>query len=98
MNRAELIQTMSERMGLSNKYAGIAVDALITVITDSLRRGESVQFPGFGTFSVRKKAATTARNPKTGATVDVPAKKVPVFKSGSKLKAAVDSSSIVREQ
>ena len=90
MTKAELIETMSTASGLSKKDAGAALNAAIEAITKTLEKGEKVTLPGFGTFEVRSKAATTARNPRTGGTVEVPAKKAPAFKPGATLKAAVN--------
>ena len=66
-----------------------AVNAVIACIGDALASGDKIQIAGFGTFEVRERAAKTARNPRTGETIDVPACKVPAFKAGSALKDAV---------
>ena len=66
------------------------IDTAITILTETLSSGESITIPGFGTFEVRERAATTARNPRTGETVEVAAKRVPAFKPGKALKEAVD--------
>ena len=90
MTKAELIDAIAADATISKKDAGAALNAAITSITSALEKGEKVTVPGFGTFEVRSKAATTARNPRTGETVEVPAKKAPAFKAGATLKAAVN--------
>lgn len=81
---------MSTASGLSKKDAGAVLYAAIEAITKTLEAGERVVVPGFGTFEVRSKAATTARNPRTGETIQVAAKKAPAFKPGATLKNAVN--------
>ena len=66
------------------------IDAAVTILAETLTAGESVTIPSFGTFEVRERAATTARNPRTGETVEVAAKRVPAFKPAKALKEAVD--------
>ncbi|NOZ63670.1 MAG: HU family DNA-binding protein [Caldiserica bacterium] len=88
MNKAELVEKVAEAV-CTKKEAEAAVDAMITAITDALKKGEDVRLVGFGTFQVRKRAAREGRNPRTGATLSIPAKKVPVFKAGKTLKDAV---------
>ena len=70
--------------------AGRAVDAVISSITKALKKGDSVTLVGFGTFQVRKRAARTGRNPKTGDTIKIKASKNPAFKAGKALKDAVN--------
>ena len=89
MNKGELIAKIAEA-GLSKKDAGIALDAAIAAIGDALAKGESVQLVGFGTFSVKERAARTGRNPKTGEPLKIAASKVPGFKAGKGLKDAVN--------
>ncbi|EGC04216.1 MULTISPECIES: HU family DNA-binding protein [Ruminococcus] len=90
MNKAELINVIAEKGGYSKKEADKALAAVLDSITDALEKGEKVTLVGFGTFEVRDRAAKVAMNPVTKAPVDVPARKVPAFKAGSALKAAVD--------
>jgi len=89
MNKAELIAYVAEAGGLSRTAAGDAVEAVIGGITTTLAAGDSVSLVGFGTFSVVDRAARTARNPRTGATINVAASKAPKFKPGKALKDAV---------
>ena len=89
MNKTELIGRMCETGGMSRKYATTAVNEMLKALTDALRRGENVTIPGFGTFMVKNKPERQGRNPQTGETMTVPARKVPVFKPGSTLKSVV---------
>ena len=89
MNKSELIAKIAEA-GLSKKDAGAALDAAVIAIGDALARGESVQLIGFGTFSVKERAAREGRNPRTGETVKIKAAKSPAFKAGKALKDKVN--------
>ena len=89
MNKAELISHVASAAGLSKSAAGDAVEAVIGGITGELANGGSVSLVGFGTFSVARRAARTARNPRTGATIEVAAANAPKFKAGKALKDAV---------
>lgn len=89
MNKTDLISAMVDKFDLTKKRAGEIVDAIFDGITRALVKGETFQYIGFGSFSVRKRAARTSRNPATGAGIKIPASKVPYFKAGAKLKAAV---------
>lgn len=88
MNKGELIAAVAEA-GLTKKDAGIAVDAVFNAIGDALAKGDAVQLIGFGTFSVKERAAREGRNPRTGETVKIAAAKVPTFKAGKGLKDKV---------
>jgi DNA-binding protein HU-beta len=89
MKKVDLINHVAATAGLSKVDAGAAVDAVIGGITGALSKGDSVSLVGFGTFSVTNRAARTARNPRTGAPIQVPASKAPKFKAGKGLKDAV---------
>ena len=89
MNKAELINAVSEKSGLSKRDSELAVSAAIDVITDCLSQGDKVQLVGFGAFEVRERAQRKGRNPKTKEEIDIPASKVPVFKAGKLLKDIV---------
>jgi len=89
MNKAELVSQVADQAGLSKADAGKAVEAVLGSITGALAGGDSVSLVGFGTFSVAERGPRTARNPRTGATIDVPASKAPKFKAGKALKDAV---------
>lgn len=90
MNKAELIGEVSDAAEVSKADAGRAVDAVIDVITKALKKGDTVTLVGFGTFSVRKRAARQGRNPQTGETIKIKASKNPAFKAGKALKDAVN--------
>ena len=88
MNKAELINEVAKVVCVK-KEAAAAVDAVFGAIQKALKKGDKVAIAGFGTFGVAKRAARTARNPQTGATIKVRAKKVPKFTAGKGLKDAV---------
>ena len=90
MNKSELIEAVAAGADLSKSDAGNAVDAVVESITKALKKGDKVSLVGFGTFSVRKRAARTGRNPKTGETIKIKAGKTPGFKAGKALKDAVN--------
>jgi DNA-binding protein HU-beta len=90
MNKAELIDAIADSADLSKASAGRALDAALDTVTKALKRGDSVTLVGFGTFSVRKRAARMGRNPRTGEVIKIKASKVPGFKSGKALKDALN--------
>jgi DNA-binding protein HU-beta len=87
--KAEFVDKVASKSGLSKKDAGAAVDAVIGSIEDSLRAGEDVNFTGFGKFHVAERGAREGRNPRTGETMTIAASRVPRFTAGSGLKKAV---------
>ena len=89
MNKAELINVVSEAAEVSKKDAETVITATLDAITDALKEGEKVQLVGFGSFEVKKRAARVGRNPKTKEPIDIPASTVPVFKAGKVLKDIV---------
>ena len=89
MNKSDMIEAMAEAGDISKSAAGRALDALTDAIAVALKNGESVSLIGFGTFSVKERAARTGRNPQTGATIEIAASKTPSFKAGKALKDAV---------
>ncbi|OIO71308.1 MAG: integration host factor [Zetaproteobacteria bacterium CG_4_9_14_3_um_filter_53_7] len=89
MNKADLVNHVAASADLSKAAAGEAVEAVLSGITGALAGGDSVSLVGFGTFSVAARAARTARNPRTGESIDVAASKAPKFKAGKALKDAV---------
>ena len=89
MNKTNLIDIVAEKADLKKKDAEAAVNAVFAAIEKDLKEGGKIQIAGFGTFEVRERAAKTARNPRTGETIDVPACKVPAFKAGKGLKDKV---------
>jgi DNA-binding protein HU-beta len=90
MNKAELIDTVADAADLSKASAARAVDAVTDAIAEALKKDEQVTIVGFGTFSVRKRAARSGRNPRTGETIHIKASNVPGFKPGKGLKDAVN--------
>ena len=89
MNKKDLIKAVAESAALTNKDAEKAINAVTGAIADALKKGEKVQLVGFGTFEVRERAAKQGRNPRTGATMEIPASKLPAFRAGQALKDAI---------
>ena len=90
MNKGEFISSVADAAELTKADAGRAVDAMIETIKKALKKGDDVTLVGFGTFSVRKRAARQGRNPQTGSTIKIKASKNPAFKAGKALKDAVN--------
>lgn len=90
MNKSELIDAIASEADISKASAGRALDSMLGSITGALSNGDSVSLVGFGTFSVKQRAARTGRNPQTGATIQIKAATVPGFKAGKALKEAVN--------
>ena len=90
MNKNELVSAVAEKASLEKGKAQAAVDAVFAAITEELKKGGDVRLVGFGNFSVAKRAASTGRNPQTGATVNIPARNAPKFAAGKGLKDAVN--------
>lgn len=89
MTKADLVEYVAKQADLTNKAAKQAVDAVFKAVADALKRGEKAVVTGFGTFSVRKRAPRTGRNPQTGASIKIPARKTPGFTAGKTLKRAI---------
>lgn len=89
MNKAELIEEVSGKTGLTKKETGNVVDAMTGTITDTLSKGEKVTLVGFGSFQVIKRKERRGRNPQTGEELQIPAKKVAKFKAGKDLREKV---------
>jgi DNA-binding protein HU-beta len=89
MNKADVIDAVAASADISKASASRAVDAITDVVAKALKSGDSVTMVGFGTFSIRERAARAGRNPRTGETIQIKASKVPVFKPGKGLKDAV---------
>jgi len=90
MNKTEFVEAVAEGAELTKADASRAVDAALAAITKALKKGDTVTLVGFGTFTVRKRAAREGRNPRTGETIKVAASKNPAFKAGKALKDAVN--------
>jgi DNA-binding protein HU-beta len=89
MNKSELVDAIAAESGLTKVDATRALDAFLTTVSKSLKKGDEVAITGFGKFSVSKRAARTGRNPQTGATLKIKASKTPKFTAGATLKQAV---------
>ena len=90
MNKAEVVDAVAEAADISKAAAARAVDAMTDVIAKSLKAGDPVSLVGFGTFSVKQRAARTGRNPRTGEEIQIKASTLPAFKPGKALKDAVN--------
>jgi DNA-binding protein HU-beta len=90
MNKAELIDAVAEATELSRADAEKTTNAVLDSIIDALSKGDQVSLVGFGTFSVRERAARTGRNPQTGESIQIKASKSPGFKAGKAFKDAVN--------
>ena len=91
MNKDDLISKVASTVGLSKTEAAKSVNAVFSNISGSLKSGNEVRLVGFGTFLVSNRAATTGRNPRTGESIQIPAKKVPKFRAGKVLKHTVNN-------
>jgi DNA-binding protein HU-beta len=85
MNKADLINSISKKTGLSKSKTNEVIDAFVESVTDSLKKGEKVTLVNFGTFNISERNSRSGRNPKTGETIEIPAKRVARFKVGSGL-------------
>ncbi|HEU4621629.1 MAG TPA: HU family DNA-binding protein [Burkholderiaceae bacterium] len=90
MNKTELIDHIAKQADISKAAAGRALDAMVSAVKITLKKGGSVTLVGFGTFSVGERAARSGRNPRTGVAIDIKAAKVPKFRAGKALKDAVE--------
>jgi DNA-binding protein HU-beta len=90
VNKSELIEAIAASADIPKAAASRALDAMIESVTDSLKKGDSVALVGFGTFTVKERAARTGRNPQTGQPINISAAKVPSFKAGKALKDSVN--------
>jgi DNA-binding protein HU-beta len=89
MNKAQLIDAIAEKAGLTKADAKKALDAFVESTTDALKNGDRVALIGFGSFAVATRSARTGRNPQSGAPIEIPEKKVVKFKPGAELSDAV---------
>lgn len=89
MNKADIISKVHETLNTTKADAERAVETIIDSITDSLKRGQEVSIAGLGIFSAKMREARTARNPRTGESIEVPAMRVPKFRAAKALKDAV---------
>jgi len=89
MNRQDFIDIISKNAGITKREAKESIEALFSGITKALKKNQKVTFVGFGTFSTRRRKRRKGRNPKTGATITIAAKRVPKFTAGKALKEAI---------
>ena len=92
MTKADLVEQVADAVGpsVTKRECGLMVDAFLSALTEALARGDGIELRGFGTFKVRHRKARTGRNPRTGETVEVPARDVPVFKPSRHLRSRVE--------
>ena len=90
MTKAELVEKVADKIQLTKKQTETVVNILLNCITEALSEGDKVELRGFGSFRIRKRNPREGRNPKTGDTVQIPAKRVPFFKAGKELREMVD--------
>ena len=90
MTKADLIEDISQAVEMTRKDSEVIVETIFESIVKSLRGGDKIEIRGFGSFRLRSRRMKEGRNPKTGATVAVPAKRVPFFKAGKELKELVN--------
>ena len=90
MNKTELIEHIAKHADISKAAATRALESMIGAVKTTLKKGGSVSLVGFGTFAVKKRAARTGRNPRTGEAIQISASNVPGFKAGKALKDAVN--------
>jgi DNA-binding protein HU-beta len=91
MNKAELIDKMAKDADITKAQANEALDSLTESIVATLKKGDRVTLVGFGTFSVSERAARNGRNPQTGETIKIKARKVPKFKAGKEFAAKINT-------
>ncbi len=89
MNKGDLVDAIAKATGLTKAASAEALDATLEAVTNTLKKGDKVTLPGFGTFSTSKRSARTGRNPQTGKEIKIAAKTVAKFKPGKKLADAV---------
>jgi integration host factor subunit beta len=91
MTKAELVNKIMQKTDLGKKDAAVVVQTILDSIIESLQGGEKVELRGFGSFKIRVRGPRKGRNPKTGESVDVPAKKIPYFKPGKELRDLINN-------
>ena len=95
MTKAELIEEVSRVVEMTRKESEVIVDAIFASVVRALRAGDKIEIRGFGSFRTRQRQPRVGRNPKTGARVEVPAKRIPYFKPSKELKDLVNGHSSV---
>lgn len=97
MNRADLVEVLASKHDLSKVAASAILETLINTIQSTVKKGDTVQLVGFGTFKSAKRAARSGKNPSTGETIKIPASTVPKFVAGANFKAVVDPKAAKRK-
>ena len=90
MNKGDLVDKIAAAHGISKTAAGGAIDTMVNAVTSALKKGDRVTLVGFGTFSTSQRKARNGRNPQTGATIKIAARRVAKFSAGAELKKAVN--------
>lgn len=90
MNKADLVNSMAEKTGLTKTKSNEVIDVIVSTISEALKSGDKVTLVGFGTFTTTQRDARKGRNPKTGETIEIPAKRVAKFKAGTDLTKSVN--------
>ena len=93
MTKAEVVTSLMDKTGISRKQAIDAVEIFLDSIKSALMQGEKVSLVGFGTFHIKEKNARNGRNPRTGEQIQIPAKRVPVFKPGKSFREEINTTS-----
>lgn len=93
MTKAELVEQVARNTHLTKKHAELIVNTVFDSIVESLKQGDKIELRGFGSFRVRRRGSRIGRNPKTGAKVNVPAKRIPYFKPGKELRELLNDQS-----
>ena len=93
MTKADIVEEIANSTGLTKKDTALDVDQLINAMKEALREGKHIEIRGFGTFKVKQRKARTARNPRTGEPVQLPPRKVAVFKVSKELKESITEGS-----
>jgi DNA-binding protein HU-beta len=89
MTKADLVEEVSGKTGLTRTDVGVVVEAFLEAVKKSLENGHNIEIRGFGTFKIKQRKARKARNPRSGEEVPVPDRKVPVFKPSNEFKALI---------
>ena len=94
MNKADIVNGLADKAGITKTLSGEIVDCTVGLIKDALVSGEKVTISDFGTFTVSHRRGFSGRNPRTGDVIEVPERKIPVFRAGKGLKAALNDDGV----
>ncbi len=98
MKKSDLVEAISAKTGVAKAQAQTIIEDVFELMADALTKGEKIDLRGFGTFSTRDSAARTGRNPQTGDTIQIPARRVPGFKPGKELRDRVNDAAIAAKK